>query len=79
VSRLDGVGHFVLKRMFGTYEWSLEAGVRPSDRTGHAGDMFKGASFNEPFQVTTDAGRDGTYDLDVDSGRNVNGLKWVAK
>ena len=49
------------------------------DRTGHAGGIFKGASFNKPFQTTTDAGRDGTYDLDVDANGNVNGLKWVAK
>ncbi|ACU77451.1 YD repeat protein [Catenulispora acidiphila DSM 44928] len=49
------------------------------DRTGHSGGIFKGASFEKPFQTTKDTGRDGTYDLDVDGSGNVSGLKWVAK
>ncbi|WP_336210134.1 polymorphic toxin-type HINT domain-containing protein [Nonomuraea sp. LPB2021202275-12-8] len=49
------------------------------DKTGHKGGIFKGANFEKPFRTTTDAGRDGTYDLLISDNGHLLGLKWIAK
>uniref|UniRef100_UPI0019FB7EAC toxin C-terminal domain-containing protein n=1 Tax=Cellulomonas sp. TaxID=40001 RepID=UPI0019FB7EAC len=47
------------------------------DRNGHWGGIFKGSDDRNPFQTTSKAGRDGTFDVDIDDIGNLRGLTRV--